>query len=110
MLFYARHAIYKGEMKSLTNALYIDLIGIISFTASWRTSCPRMRPVRILPKGSPQMHRSCLNDDVFHTPYTPANENKRKDAPAQKEEGTRAVQEAKYEYDDLEDPYLDFDL
>ncbi|KAF9142624.1 Serine/threonine-protein kinase plk1, partial [Mortierella sp. GBA39] len=51
-----------------------------------------------------------LDEGVFYTPYTPVNENKKKDAPAQEEDETRAVQKAKYDYDDLEDPYVDFDL
>ncbi|KAH7046244.1 kinase-like domain-containing protein [Linnemannia elongata] len=52
-----------------------------------------------------------LDEDVFYTPYEPVNKNKRKDAPAQEKEKTRAVQKVKYEYEDvLEDPNVDFDL
>ena len=51
-----------------------------------------------------------LDEDVFCTPYTPVNDNERRDSPAQEEEEARSVQKAKYEYDDLEDPYVDFDL
>ncbi|KAG9063113.1 Serine/threonine-protein kinase plk1 [Linnemannia hyalina] len=51
-----------------------------------------------------------LDESVFYTPYIPVGETKRKDAPVEEEEETRAVKKAKYEYDDLEDPYVDFDL
>ncbi|KAG9063114.1 hypothetical protein KI688_004714 [Linnemannia hyalina] len=51
-----------------------------------------------------------LDESVFYTLYTPVGENKRKDAPVEEEEETKAVQKAKYEYDDSEDPNVDFDL
>ncbi|KAG0067680.1 Inactive serine/threonine-protein kinase plk5 [Linnemannia elongata] len=40
-----------------------------------------------------------LHEEVFYTPYKSGNKNKRKKAPAQDEEETRAVQKVKYEYD-----------
>lgn len=50
-----------------------------------------------------------LREEVFYTPYKSSNENKRKKAPAQDEEETRAFQKVKYEYYCDLDPYFDFD-
>ncbi|KAF9337275.1 Inactive serine/threonine-protein kinase plk5 [Linnemannia elongata] len=38
-----------------------------------------------------------LHEEVFYTPYKSGNDSKRKEAPAQDEEETRAVQKVKYE-------------
>ncbi|KAG9063088.1 Serine/threonine-protein kinase plk1 [Linnemannia hyalina] len=109
---------YKMDVFSFGCIVYMMLLGFRPFITTLSHVFPNQLenvllengaskdPTKRLIPDSQALLRKLLRLDPRERP----TENKRKDAPAQEEEEIREVQSAKYEYDDLEDPYVDFDL